>query len=269
MNRSDAHPSACPELNRSAIAAELEKILASRTLARATFLNRFLKCCVEQTLAGHSNQLKELWIGTTVFQRKGRFNPVRDPIVRVQARRLRQKLDLYYSTEGLMDRVRIIIPVGSYVPMFSVLDANIWAAIPLDRSVSVAVLPLSAIDNEPESTEFADQMTSELTTKLGASSRCEAVSRTSALAFKGAAQDIPPIGRSLGPDFIVRGFTRLADRKHRITLLLTATETGCYCGVAWFEQRKNGSPADARSLAQLLRLKICTQATGPNRASGK
>src|SRR5277367_1808248 len=100
----------CPELTEETIIAQLGRILKSRTLARANFLRRLLQTCVEHTLAGNSRQLKELWLGTTVFLRKGKYIPVRDPIVRVQARRLRQKLVAYYATEGLTDPIRITLP---------------------------------------------------------------------------------------------------------------------------------------------------------------
>jgi TolB-like protein len=243
-------------LNLATISLQLDRILGSKTLSRATYLNCLLKICVEQTLAGNSGQLKELWLGTTVFHRKARFNPARDPIVRVQARRLRQKLVDYYQTEGLLDPVRITIPVGSYVPVFSTVDLDQRAAFQNGRTCSVAVLPLSAVDSDPESKHFADVMTAELTHALAAAGGLEVVSRTSASAFKGVAQDVRAIGKALAADFIVEGCTRLADNHHRISLQLTATETGYHCWAAWFEQRNNGAAPDARSIAKILRMEL-------------
>jgi TolB-like protein len=234
----------------------LERLLASRTLSRANYLNSLLRTCVEQTLAGNSSQLKELWLGTTVFLRKGKFNPARDPIVRVQARRLRQKLAEYYQTEGLMDSIRITLPVGSYVPVFSTIDSNQWANFPSGRTCSVAVLPLAAPESDPASLNFVDSMTTELTLALVATGCLEVVSRTSAAAFKGVAQDIRAIGKSLNADFIVEGSSRLVDNHHRISLQLTATETGYHCWAAWFEHRNNGAPPDARSIVQILRQEL-------------
>jgi TolB-like protein len=256
MNSSDTNRTSYPELSTANISIQLDRILGSRTLARATYLNRLLKTCVEQTLAGKSAQLKELWLGTTVFLRKGRFNPARDPIVRVQARRLRQKLSEYYITEGLLDPVRITMPVGSYVPVFSTTDLNQRAAFQNGRTCSVAVLPIAALDADMESVRFADSITAELTHALVAAGGLEVVSRTSASAFRGVAKDIRAIGRSLDADFLVEGCTRRLDNHHRISLQLTATETGFHCWAAWFEQRNNGFAPDVRSIAQILRLEL-------------
>jgi TolB-like protein len=253
MPRSEIYRQACPELSASVIYSQLTRILNSRTLARAGYLTRFLKGCVEQTLAGNSGQLKEIWLGSAVFHRKGEFNPTRDPIVRVQARRLREKLALYYETEGVTDTVRITLPVGSYVPVFSTIDLSQWAAVSTGRTCSIAVLPLTPLGGDSECSRFADSMTVELTHALVEIGGLEVVSRTSAFAFKGVAQDIRSIGRSLDADFIVEGCVRLADDRHRITLQLTATETGYHCWGAWFEQRNTRMAPDARRIAELLR----------------
>ena len=256
MNGFDVQRSHCPELNFATITLQLDRILGSKTLSRATYLNTLLRICVEQTLSGNSGQLKELWLGTSVFHRKARFNPARDPIVRVQARRLRQKLVDYYQTEGLLDPVRITMPVGSYVPVFSTVDLDQRATFQNGRTCSVAVLPLSAVHSDPASIYFADAMTAELTHVLAAMGGLEVVSRTSASAFKGVFQDVRAIGKALAADFIVEGCTRLADNHHRISLQLTATETGYHCWAAWFEQRNNGTAPDARSIAQILRMEL-------------
>jgi TolB-like protein len=256
MNGYDVQRSKCPELSQTTIALQLDRILRSKALSRATYLNSLLKTCVEQTLAGNSGQLKELWLGTAVFHRKARFNPARDPIVRVQARRLRQKLSDYYQTEGLLDPVRITMTVGSYVPVFSTVDVDQRAALRNGRPCSVAVLPLTAVDTDADSTCFAEALTAELTHALAAGGGVEVVSRTSAAAFKGVAQDVRSIGRALCADFIVEGCTRLADNHHRISLQLTATETGYHCWAAWFEQRNTGAVPDARGIAQILRMEL-------------
>jgi TolB-like protein len=252
-----------PELDLSHISLQLNRILSSRTLARATYLNRLLKCCVEQTLAGNSSQLKELWLGTTVFQRKSRFNPARDPIVRVQARRLRQKLEEYYRTEGQADAIRITLPVGTYVPFFSAIDSKQWAAFQNGTACSVAVLPLTPLDGDADSLRFADDMTVELTQALISTGGLDVVSRTSALAFKGVVQDIRAIGKTLDADFVVEGCTRLSDNHHRITLQLTATKTGYHSWAAWFEQRNTGNAPDARNIAHVLRMELSASVIRP------
>jgi len=99
-----------------AVERQLNKMVASNVFARSKQLCRFLRFVVEETLHGNAEALKESLIGTTVFQRGELFNPGIDPIVRVQARRLRSKLEEYYETEGKQDPLVIRLKTGSYSP---------------------------------------------------------------------------------------------------------------------------------------------------------
>jgi len=96
---------------------QLERILRSEIFQKSPQLSRFLRYCVEQTLLGHQNALKEQILGAEVFHRDA-FDPRLDPIVRVEARRLRAKLDEYYATEGSGDSTIISFQRGDYVPRF-------------------------------------------------------------------------------------------------------------------------------------------------------
>jgi hypothetical protein len=60
---------------------------------------------------------KSFLLGLEVFGKDGRFDPRTDPIVRVQARRLRVRLARYYSEEGREDDVLIDLPKGGYAPV--------------------------------------------------------------------------------------------------------------------------------------------------------
>ena len=73
---------------------------------------------MEQTLAGNGGQLKEQIIGVEVFDRKPDYDPRIDPIVRVEARRLRAKLKAYYTSPGRGDQIMIVLPKGAYLPSF-------------------------------------------------------------------------------------------------------------------------------------------------------
>ncbi len=98
------------------VGEELQRIVASRTFYRSERLRDFLTFVVEQLLEGRSTGLKEYVIGTEVYGRPDSFDPRSDPIVRVEARRLRAKLAEYYRVEGSSDPIEIRIPTGSYVP---------------------------------------------------------------------------------------------------------------------------------------------------------
>jgi predicted ATPase len=98
--------------------AHAQRVLASDTFSKAHSLRRLLAYVVDETLAGRADQLKEYAIGVEVFGRGAAFDPRADTIVRVQARRLRAKLDEYYAAEGYADGVAIHVPTGSYLPRF-------------------------------------------------------------------------------------------------------------------------------------------------------
>ncbi|MCP8893740.1 hypothetical protein KYK29_02275 [Shinella daejeonensis] len=96
----------------------LRAVLSSEAFARSERLRSFLAYVVENELAGKAAQLKGYSIGIDVFGRSTGFDAGNDPLVRVQAGKLRKLLDLYYATEGATDDLRIRIPIGSYVPEY-------------------------------------------------------------------------------------------------------------------------------------------------------
>ena len=99
--------------------AQLDRILASATFSDAERASRFLRFVVESALDGHSSSIKESVIGVEVLGRRPSFDPKTDPIVRVEAGRLRARLGSYYLDEGKHDAIVIELPKGSYVPEFS------------------------------------------------------------------------------------------------------------------------------------------------------
>ena len=98
--------------------AQLRRILDSETFSRTLVLRRFLQFLVERTLQDRTDEIKEYALGVDVFDRGSDFDPRTDTIVRVQARRLRAKLDEYYEGSGGADRILIELPKGSYVAAF-------------------------------------------------------------------------------------------------------------------------------------------------------
>lgn len=104
--------------DNEAVRAELERVLASTDLPATEKRRSFLRYVVEETLAGRAGQLKGYTVATNVFGRAETFDPQSDPVVRLEARRLRRDLDCYYVDSGRHDPVRITIPKGSYVPHF-------------------------------------------------------------------------------------------------------------------------------------------------------
>ncbi|UEM05794.1 tetratricopeptide repeat protein [Skermanella rosea] len=100
----------------------LQRVINSREFINSERKRRFLKFIVEETLAGQADRIKAYTIAIDAFDRDPSFDPVTDPVVRIEAGRLRRCLEHYYLTEGIADRVRITIPKGGYVPRFIVRD---------------------------------------------------------------------------------------------------------------------------------------------------
>ena len=85
-------------------------------------MGRFVRLAVERSLEGRAGDLKEFVIGVEVFDRKDSYDPRVDPIVRVEARRLRSKLKAYYEGDGRNDPVIIEFVSGSYAPRIRLAD---------------------------------------------------------------------------------------------------------------------------------------------------
>lgn len=104
-------------LPESDVRAELERILATKGFSSAGRLSRLLRYVVEKTLAGETDQLKEYSVGVEVFDRDDKYDPRLDSIVRVEAGRLRSRLDEYYNGDGAGSAIRISLPRGGYTAL--------------------------------------------------------------------------------------------------------------------------------------------------------
>jgi hypothetical protein len=105
-------------VSRSIVTAQLERILASGEFQSSPQLAAFLSFSVNQTLEGKGEALKAYTIATEVLGRPEGFDPQTDPIVRVEATRLRRALDRYYTSEGAKAELRIVMPRGGYAVEF-------------------------------------------------------------------------------------------------------------------------------------------------------
>jgi Tol biopolymer transport system component len=100
------------------VLAQLERILASAIFVDAQRASSFLRFIVERTLDGRTSEIKESIIAIEVLGRSPSFDSKTDPIVRVEAARLRDRLREYYDRHARADDVFISVPKGAYVPQF-------------------------------------------------------------------------------------------------------------------------------------------------------
>lgn len=107
------------------VRAHLRHVLSHSEFAAAPQLSAFLNYIVERKLEGAEDRIKAYSIATEALGRPSSFDAQNDPIVRVQARRLRQALMAYYADPKADDTVRIVLTAGGYVPEFKSFVATV------------------------------------------------------------------------------------------------------------------------------------------------
>lgn len=146
MTRAMESPLPTPE----AIREQVKRMVAGATFSGARRAIRILTWVVEETLAGRAAAIKEYTVGADALGRGARFDPRTDATARVEAHRLRTRIDLYYAREGSADPVRICLPRGSYVPEFAASAPPASATAPQRRvigwpaAVAAALLAVAA-----------------------------------------------------------------------------------------------------------------------------
>lgn len=156
--------------NPAEVQAQLDRILQHALFVRSARLRRFLEFTIGYRFVGRADELKEYVLGIEVFDRPPAHDPRIDPIVRVEARRLRAKLCGYYESEGAQDPVIIDYPRGSYVPEIRLRPTSPAPAAP----VLIAVLPFAAYRNS--CARFAEGLTRVLIRELDLSAAVRVLS---------------------------------------------------------------------------------------------
>jgi serine/threonine-protein kinase len=213
------------KLSEKAIRQQLHRVLASKTFLQVDRLKRFVSFIVNEAIAGRGGELKEYVIGVQVFDKESSFDPRTDPIVRVQARRLRARLVRYYREDGQADDVVIDLPKGGYAPVFRRRDGPVPARPSLTTALAsrntVAVLPFS--DHTPGRTlqYFCAGLRDEIVHGLMALKTLRVLATT---AEDGDDRERLRPGAAL----IVTGSVRTAGDRLRITTQLVDGTSGCY-----------------------------------------
>ena len=200
------------------VRTQLAKILNSETFKESSYLKRFLEYVVNETLKGNGHHIKQYTIAINAFDRDRTFDPLLDPIVRIQAGRLRQLLAAYYQTEGENDTVLIEIPVGTYIPEFSEVDrlpvkeVNQEAA----KFPEIYVFPFKSLSSSKDYQFIAEGFTEELITNLSFFTNMTTIRATADIEEKGfaASADLNI------PTFSLKGSIRFAHSKIKVVVTL-------------------------------------------------
>jgi serine/threonine-protein kinase len=253
-------------LTETEIREQLERVLASETFQRAERLSRFLRHAVEQSLDGQQNALKEYAIGLHVFDKPESFDTRVDPIVRVEAGRLRAKVRDYYDGEGRTDPVWLGLRKRGYRPAFQRREAEAAAAAPpppadaarpRPDARSIAVLPFEDLSPEKKQQYFCDGITQEIVNALAKIKELSVAARTSAAQFKGKAEDVREIARQLQVGRVLEGSVQKIGRRVRISAHLVDAASGFDCWAETYDRPLDDVLAIqdevARAIAEALR----------------
>jgi TolB-like protein len=241
------------------IREQLERILTCVQFAPAESARKLLRFVVEETLAGRGARLKEYTLATEVFGRDASFDPKTNPAVRVEASRLRRRLEHYYLTLGRRDPVLIEVPRGTYAPVFhphadvlhleqdlaelrkspdSDEDAASWIG-PLPGGPSIVVLPFQTLGG-PDSV-FGDGITVEIVTALSRFRELHLIGRSTAFRHRGQ-RDVAQLRAELGAEYVLSGSVRRAEDRVRVHAELSSGADG---SLVWAEEYERRLSAEA------------------------
>jgi TolB-like protein len=202
-------------LDTAIVSHHLDQALRSPLFRKAERQARFLRFVVDAALKAPATTIKEFEIAVAVYDRRVDYDPRTDPIVRVEAARLRARLREYYEVSP-PERVRIDIPKGQYLPLFISVDA---ALAPGARDLSVLVTPFRSLSTDPGDQNFCDGLSEEVIHKLAQEPRLRVITQSAAAWLEQR--------ESYKAHYLLEGTVRRAAAELRLTLhLMDLTGSG-------------------------------------------
>ena len=232
-------------LDMRVVKTQLDRLLLSKTFKTSPRLRDFLGVTAALVFEGRESEISQFLIATAVFKRPAElFDPQIDPIVRVEAARLRAKLREYYETEGEDDPILIQYPKGTYVPSFDIrvprnthsgpppaqlsgpFSEGVANQAPGSRFYRVAVLPFRNLGPRTSLAYLGEAVAAQVISRLASISCIRVVSQTSSFQYASEEKDIREIGKELGVDVVIDGAVRSTGRDLRVTSQINDTGTG-------------------------------------------
>ena len=232
------------ESDQTAVREQLERILHSAPFLQSQRRQRFLEYIVNETLAGRGERLKGYNIALAVFDRPQNFDPAVDPIVRIEAARLRDKLPMnHIETPPPLPwwkrgaRWQIAVPVLAVIVALGAAGAwlarDLWAPPTQDeltaaQGPAIAVLPFTNLSGDVKQDYFSDGLTEDILTTLSRARDIRVLARNTTFQYKGKPVDVGKLGRELKARYVLEGSARRSDGRLRVTAQLIDTETGSH-----------------------------------------
>ena len=220
------------ESDQKAIREQLDRIIESGPFLQSRRRQRFLQYIVNETLAGRGERLKGYNLALAVFDRSETFDANVDPIVRMEAARLRDRLREYYEGDGQGDPIRIDLPKGTYIPEIAFRRDGEPTARQQERQdvsatvPSAAILPFDDLSADQNLGYLGDGVAEDIIAALSRFPDLVVVARGSSFAYKGKAVDMRQVGNDLGVGYVLEGSVRKDSEKLRIVAQLIDARTG-------------------------------------------
>ncbi len=242
-------------LTAEQIEKSLAKIVESASFEKAGRPVKFLEFVVRRAIRKPGESPPEAEIAQAVFGRAD-FDPRLDPIVRVEAARLRKRLEDYYAAEGKGDAVQIRLPPRGYLPQISTAsDRPMEPECDEKRpgAMMLAVFPFANLSGDPQLDPFCPGLTEELISAVTALSNVSVVSRTTVSQYQGEPADLREVGRDLCVSHVLEGSVRQGEKVIRCTVNLIGTANGFTTWSKTFDISAEGDPLLLQaSLAALI-----------------
>lgn len=279
------------DIPEAEVRAELDRILASKGFASAARISKLLHHVVGKTLAGETDQLKEYAVGIEVFDRDASYDPRLDSIVRVEAGRLRSRLDEYYNGDGKASAIRIDLPKGGYSAAFTrngpteitpspvseaVRQRRTWPfAIALLAAVAAMVFWLGLRDRNPrpdlrptaailpieanmiggDNDNYSAQMTEAITSELARLGTISVASFTSAMQFAGHRPSMSDVTAALKSRYVIEASVDDEAAEILVVARIVDAETNRKMWVSDYR----GARDDVRGIAQRIAFDVSTE----------
>ena len=229
-----AYPDSDPILSfgfsSESILDETRKIVRTPVFASSPILKKFLEFVIQECVCGKSNQLKAYTIAVNVLGKPVNFDAQANGIVRIHARRLRRALNYYYRSDGALDAIRISIPKGGYVPVFSDNDSSL--SVPLfnndrqRRTVVSVVMPFIRLSKSSKENSLVVGLEEQLNVALMDLENCTVISYYALDKLMPPNSTISQFISEFGIDYLIMGDIQICKSKSRIHVQLVSARTG-------------------------------------------
>jgi len=247
-------------LSHDHIRQELQKIIASPEFHATRQQRDFLTFVIVETLAGRSDNLKGYTVATQALGRAKDFNASVDPIVSIQANKLRRALERYYFVDGRLDPIRIDIPKGAYIPTFIKRDvAEIHTAEDalaeepvLENSFpTIMILPFKNLTGDSEQDFLGSGISTELAIEVSSFESVQVLFPRDGL---------PATGTFNYPRFVLNGELYKENNGIKLAVFLVDTKSGIQI---WGDTcQTTGNVADLYNFREQVALGLATTVCG-------